>query len=91
MRNIEYDSFMPLKRLENGDKAIISVGHFDQSIVKEKDINKYKEVPNGKYEAICVGEYKLECKEHPVLSGRYCFWRGNKWGCTESIYADEIK
>lgn len=91
MRNVEYDSSMPLKRLENGDKAIISVRHFDQSIVKEKDINKYKDVPNGEYEAICVGEYKLECKEHPVLSGRYCFWRGNKWGCTENIYADEIK
>lgn len=91
MRNIEYCSSIPLERLEKGDKAIISVTHFDQSIVKEKDRNKYKDVPNGKYEAICVEPYYLECEEYPVLNGRYTFWNGGKWGCTEGIYADEFK
>lgn len=86
-----YDSSMPLARLEKGDKAIIKVNKFPSSIVKEKDRIKYKDIPTGVYEAVCVEPYYLECKEHPILSGRYCFWRGNKWGCSEGIYADEIK
>lgn len=91
MKNIQYDTSMPLARLETGDKAIIKVNMFDSTIVKDKDIKKYKDVPNGVYEAICVGEYKLECKEYPVLSGRYTFWHGSKLGCTYGIYADEMK
>lgn len=91
MKNKEYNDSQPLARLEKGDKAIIKVTHLDRSIVNEKDILKYKDIPNGEYEAICVGEYKLECKEHPALSGKYCFWRGNRWGCSDGIYADEVK
>lgn len=91
MKNIEYDSSMPLKRLEKGDKAIISVRHFDQIIVNDKDRIRYKDIPNGKYKAVCIDEYKLECKEYPALSGRYCFHGGNKWGCSEGIFANEMR
>jgi hypothetical protein len=82
---------MPLARLEKGDKAVIKVHAFHSSIVREKDLKKYKDVPDGEYEAICVDDYKLECKEYPVLNGRYNFWHGDKWGCTYGIYADEVK
>lgn len=88
MKNTNYDSSQPLKRLEKGDKAIIRVRKFS---TKEKDKIKYKDVPNGVYEAVCTKPFYLECKEYPVLSGRYTFWYGNKWGCTEGIYADEIR
>lgn len=91
MKNIEYDSAMPLARLEDGDRAIIRVTHFNPVIVKEKDRVKYENIPNGIYRATCIGPYHLECKEYPILSGKYCFWRGNKWGCTEGIYADEME
>lgn len=90
MKNKDYDKSFPLARLEKGDKAIIKVNMFDVTIIKDKDIKKYKDVPNGVYEAICIDEYKLECKEYPVLSGRYNFWHGDKWGCSYGIYADEI-
>lgn len=68
MKNTEYDSSFPLARLEKGDKAIIEVNRFPDSIISDKDKKKYGDVPNGKYEAACVGDYKLECKEYPVLS-----------------------
>lgn len=91
IKDMEYYNSTPLARLEEGDKAIISVTHFNKSIVKDKDINKYKDVPNGKYESICIEPYYLECKEYPELSGRYNFWYGDKWGCSEGIYAYEYK
>lgn len=89
MKNMEYDNGRPLARLEKGDKAIISVAHTDTA--REKDRVKYKNVPNGEYEATVIEEYRLECKKYPELSGSYAMWYGNKWGCTEGIYADEIK
>lgn len=90
MRNIEYDKSMPLARLENGDKAIIKVNKLPINI-PTKEIKKYGDIPNGEYEAICVGDYKLECEKYPALSGKYCFWYGNKWGTSYGIHADEIK
>lgn len=91
MKDVEYDSSRPLRRLEKGDKAIIKVNKFHPDLVSKKDRNKYKDVPNGVYEAIYIDDYKLECKQYPVLSGKYSFWGGNKWGCTDGICADEIK
>ena len=89
MKKQEYDELFPLERLEKGDKAIIKVRYL--GVATEKDFNKYKDVPDGVYEAVCVGNGKLECKEYPVLSGKYNWWMGDKWGCTYGIYADEKK
>lgn len=52
MKNIKYDSSRPLMRLEKGDKAIISVSRFPFASSKDKE--RYKDVPEGKYNAICV-------------------------------------
>lgn len=90
MKDIEYDDSRPLRRLEIKDKAIIKVNKFPDSIISDKDKKKYGHVPNGVYEAICVGNCKLECKEYPVLSGVYTYWYGSKWGTSYGIYADEV-
>ncbi len=88
MKNIEYDSSQPLKRLEKGDKAIITVTRYYNSD------DKYKDIPEGKYEAICVKPFHLRCSQYPVLSGAYNEWVGDKWGSAHygSVYikADEI-
>lgn len=89
MKNIKYESDMPLSRLETGDIAEISVTHFPQNIVKEKDIKKYGHIPNGIYDAKVISPYRLECKEYPELSGCYNYWRGDKRGCSDGIYANE--
>lgn len=91
MKNKEYDGYFPLARLEKGDKAIIRVNKLPDSIIPDKDKKKYGHVPNGEYEAVYISDYKLECKEYPVLSGKYNFWYGDKWGCSYGICADEIK
>lgn len=91
MKNEEYDKSTPLARLENGDRAIISVYRNPDSIIPEKEKNKYGHVPNGRYQAVYVGDYELKCSEYPVLNGKYCFWYGNKWGTSYGIYADEYK
>ena len=85
----KYDSERPIRRLEKGDTAIIRVTHFYRSIVKEKDQKKYGHIPNGKYLAEVTGQYSLECKEYPELSGKYNYWHGDKYGCSDGIYADE--
>ncbi|WP_045905240.1 hypothetical protein [Clostridium botulinum] len=90
MKSMKYDSSMPLARLEKGDKAIIRVYRNIDSLIPEKEKKKYGNIPNGKYEAVCVGDCKLECKEYPMLNGKYCFWHGNKWGTHYGIYADEF-
>lgn len=89
MKNIKYDESRPLVRLEIGDKARIMI---NKKYIKgkEKDPNKYKDVPDGIYEAVCVDEYKLECEEYPQLNGSYNYWRGDKRGTSILIYADEI-
>lgn len=89
MKNKEYSKCFPLERLEKGDKAIIKVSY--NGVATEKDLKKYKHVPDGEYEAIYVGNGRLECKEYPVLSGKYNWWYGDKWGCRYGIYADEMK
>ena len=89
MKNQEYSSCFPLERLEKGDKAIIRVRYLGGA--REKDLKKYKDVPDGEYEAIYVGNGRLECKEYPVLSGKYNWWHGDKLGCTYGIYADEME
>jgi len=87
MKNIKYDSSRPLRRLEKGDKAIIT---YRRSVIEnEKDLKKYANVPSGNYEAICIEPYRLECAEYPILNGAYCYWRGNKWGTSALIYGDE--
>lgn len=88
MKNISYDSSRPLRRLEKGDRALIR--YRKSKLEKAKDEEKYKDVPTGEYEAICTEPYRLECKEYPVLSGKYNYWRGDKWGCSGLIYAYEI-
>lgn len=87
MKNINYDSGRPLMRLEKGDKAVISVSHFPFANSKDKAL--YKDIPPGPYDAVCIDYLRLECEQHPILSGRYNYWRGEKWGCSEGIYADE--
>jgi len=82
MKDIEYDSGRPLMRLEKGDRAIIRVN----SPTKDK----YADIKNGVYKAICTEPYALICEEQPLLNGKYCYWYGNKWGCSGGIYADEI-
>ena len=89
MKNIKYESDNPLARLEVGDTAEISVTHFPHSIVKEKDIKKYGHIPNGIYEATVISPYQLKCMEYPELSGNYNYWRGDKRGCSDGIYANE--
>ena len=90
MKDIKYSSDRPLMRLQEGDIAEISVTHFFKSIVREKDIQKYGNIPNGAYKASVIAPYQLKCEEYPELSGRYNYWRGDKWGCSDGIYADEV-
>lgn len=89
MREIEYDSYRPLMRLESGDKAAIRVTH--NGLEKASLKKKYGHIPSGTYEAIVIAPYELQCSQHPELSGKYCYWIGNKWGCSGLIYADEPK
>ena len=85
--NMAYDQDRPLLRLETGDKAIIKVFC---PVGPKNNRHKFKDtLASGTYEAIVVSKYVLECKEEPLLSGRYCYWNGNKWGCS-GIYADEL-
>ena len=88
MKNFKYDSGRPIRRLEKGDKAVIRVTHFASANSKDKE--RYKDVPSGSYEAVCVDYLYLECEIYPILSGRYNFWRGGRWGCSEGIYANEV-
>ena len=90
MKDISYEFDRPLLRTEKGDIVEISVTHFVKSIVKEKDIKKYGHIPNGIYRATVVEPYKLECNEYPELSGYYNYWRGDKSGCSDGIYANEV-
>ena len=90
MKNIKYEFDNPLARLESGDTAEISVTHFPHSIVSEKDIKKYGHIPNGTYEAKVISPYQLKCVEYPELSGRYNYWRGDKRGCSDGIFANEV-
>ncbi len=87
MKNIKYESDQPLARLEPGDKAIIRVTHFP--FAREKDKEKYRNVPDGDHEARCVAPYTLACAKYPELNGRYNMWLGDKRGCSEGIYARE--
>ena len=88
MKDENYDSSRPLMRLEKGDKAVIRFTRFP--FAKEKDKQKYKDIPIGRYEAVCIEPYYLECPVQPLLGGRFNYWRGDKWGCSEGIYADEV-
>ncbi len=90
MKNIKYELDRPLLRLEKGDTAEISVTHFQQIIVKEKDIKKYGHIPNGIYKAKVIAPYQLKCEEYPELSGYYNYWYGDKRGCSDGIYANEV-
>ena len=90
MKDIPYEFDRPLMRTEKGDIVEISVTHFNKNIVRENDIEKYGHIPNGIYNATVVEPYKLECKEYPELSGHYNYWRGDKRGCSDGIYANEI-
>ena len=90
MKNIEYEFDRPLLRLEKGDIAEISVTHFPHAIVKERDIQKFGHIPNGVYEATVIAPYQLKCEEYAELSGHYNYWRGDKRGCSDGIYANEV-
>lgn len=48
---------------------------------------KYVDIPRGNYGAILTEPYYLQCDEQPLLSGRYNYWCGGKWGCSDGIYA----
>lgn len=88
-KELRYESDRPLRRLELGDEAEISVTHFPDTIVKERDRKKYGHIPNGIYKAIVVKKYHLRCDEYPELSGAYNYWRGDKHNCSDGIYANE--
>lgn len=89
--DLEYDPDIPIGRLEAGDVAVISVIHFPDTIVNDKDKAKYGHIPKGEYLAKVVKPYFLSCEKYPELSGRYNYWRGDKRGCSDGIYADELK
>lgn len=89
MKQIEYDWMRPLMRLEIGDIAVIKVEHSNRESVRIR--KKYGKVPNGVYKAKVIAPYELECQEYPVLSGKYCYWYGYKWGCTGTVWADEVR
>ena len=88
--DLKYDRDRPIRRLEAGDVAVISVIHFPESIVRDRDKIKYAHIPNGKYPAKVVEPYHLCCEEYPELSGKYNYWRGDKYGCSDGIYAYEL-
>lgn len=88
MKSIEYDWMRPLMRLEIGDSAIIKVSH--NGLEKESHKKKFGEIPDGSYMAKVIAPYKLECEDYQVLSGKYCYWYGHKFGCSGLIYADEV-
>lgn len=88
MKDIKYDQQRPLRRLEAGDSAIIEVKH--SGLERKTHKQKYGAIPDGTYKAKVVSPYELECEEYPVLSGKYCYWYGNKHGCAGPIYADEL-
>ena len=90
MKQIKYEFDRPLSRLEMGDIAEISVSHFPDIIVKEKDRKKYGHIPNGIYKAVVIEPYKLKCADYPELSGYYNYWRGDKRACSDGIYANEV-
>ena len=90
MKDSPYEFNRPLLRAEKGDIVEISVTHFIESIVRAKDIKKYGHIPNGIYCATIVEPYKLKCEEYPELRGCYNYWRGDKRGCSDGIYANEI-
>ena len=90
----KYSEFLPLARLEAGDRAMIQViDPVHQSYKKrEKFSLKYAGVRNGFYEATVVkvtsGGWQLECEEQPLLNGTYTYHYGNKFHWN-GIYADE--
>lgn len=87
MKNIKYDRHYPLDRIEKGDDAVIR--YTKSPIENEKDKKKYADIPTGNYKAICTGPYELQCDIYPELSGRYTCRRGQRWGTTALLYADE--
>lgn len=87
--NIPYDKDYPLQRVEEGDAVEISVMHFPNKLVRDKDVKKYGHIPDGVYNAVAVAPYKLKCEQHPELSGYYNYWYGDKRGCSDGIYATE--
>ena len=88
MKEFKYDCHRPLMRLEKGDRAIIKVRH--NGLEKASHREKYGDIPNGEYDAVVTAPYQLQCDRYPELSGKYCYWYGNKWGCGGLIYADEL-
>lgn len=85
MKNIPYDKDCPLQRVEEGDAVEISVMHFPNKLVRDKDMKKYGHIPDGVYHAVAVAPYKLKCEQHPELSGYYNYWHGDKRGCSDGI------
>ena len=87
MKEIEYDWQRPLMRLEVGDDAVI-IKH--RGLGKASQREKYGAIPDGVYKAKVIEPYVLKCEDYPILSGKYCYWYGNKFGCAGLIYADEL-
>lgn len=88
MKEIKYDWQRPLMRLEAGDSAVIKVRH--GGLEKPAHKKKYGAIPDGVYKAKVIAPYELKCEDYPVLSGKYCYWYGNKYGCAGLILADEL-
>lgn len=88
--DLEYDPDRPIRRLETGDTAVIFVTHFPDTIVRDKDRVKYGHIPRGEYAARVIKPYTLSCERYPELSGKYNYWRGDKRGCSDGIYACEF-
>lgn len=49
----------------------------------------YKNVPDGYYNGTYMGNYNVACSEYPELSGKYNYWRGDRWGFSSLLFADE--
>lgn len=88
MKNeLEYSKSFPLKRLEKGDKVIISVTNPEptNSRDKYKFYEKFKNVKNGYYEGfikeITAGGWRIECPSEPLLNGVYSYHYGEKFHC----------
>lgn len=89
MEKKNYNSNHPLHGLENGEEAVIYVLHSEYATAADKE--KYKNVAEGIYYAICIRPYFLQCNQQTLLSGQYNYWHGEKRACSEYIRATKKK
>lgn len=91
---MEYVDSLPLRRLEKGDKVVISVFNPLPTDTKKKHVflEKFKNIKNGYYEGyvkeVTKGGWRIECPAAPELNGTYTYHYGEKYHCY-GIHAKE--